>query len=145
MTYGDIIEWIEQNYDFEPDEDVREAFNTISRDWKEDNRDTLANVLGDQKGDVIEGIRELISGSELEPETEEDFDELESRVERIDRELDNLFTEFGQIIRGRESIVLPKGFKVIEPDSITREFIESFEPEQSILTKVVNFFKGLFR
>ena len=138
MTYGDIIEWIEENYDFEPNEDARAAFNTISEDWKEDQRDTLANTLGDEAEPFIGRIQDLIS------QTTEEMPELEQRIETIERRLAELFTEHGQIIRGKDSIVLPKGYTVKEPDIITREFIESFEPEENILTKAFNFIKGLF-
>ncbi len=139
MTYGDIIEWIEENYDFERDEDAREAFNTISEDWKADNRDTLANTLGDETEPFIRRIQNLIS------ETEPESLELEQRVDTLERGINELFTEFGQIIRGKDSIVLPKGFVAIEPDIITRDDIEEFEPEENILTKAFNFLKGLFR
>ena len=139
MTYGDIIEWIEENYDFEPDEDARAAFNSISEDWKADNRDTLANTLGQEAEPFIRRIQDLIS------ETDEEDKELVQRVDALERGIDSLFTEFGQIIRGKDSIVLPKGFTLTEPDIITREFIESFEPEESIITRISNFFRGLFR
>ena len=135
MTYGDIIEWIEENYDFEPNESARDAFDTISEDWKADNRDTLANTLGDESESFIGRIQNLIS------ETTEESPELEQRVETIERRLRELFTEHGQIIRGKDSIVLPKGFIAIEPDIIAIE--EPVEP--NIITKAFNFLKGLFR
>ncbi len=119
MTYGDIIEWIEQEYDFERGEDVQEAFNTISEEWEGFNRDTLANTLGDNKGDVLEGIRQLIAGSDAEPETDKDVTDLEQRADTIESGIRELFTEFGQIIRSSASVVLPVGFtvqtEVIEP------------------------------
>ena len=133
MTYGDIIEWIEENYDFEPNESARDAFDTISEDWKADNRDTLANTLGDEKESFIRRIQDII------PETAEESTELEQRVETLERRVRELFTEHGQIIRGKDSIVLPKGFVAIEPDIIARE-----EPEENILTKAFNFIKRLF-
>ena len=114
MTYGDIIEWIEQNYNFEPDEDVTAAFNTISEDWKSDNRNTLEATLGDEKGDVLEGIRNLISRADVEPEDEEVSEELQQRVEDIERGIDEVSKRIGKT-------------------------------GESILTRVVNFFKGLFR
>ncbi len=61
MTYGDIIEWIEENYEFEENEDAKKAFETISNDWKEENRDTLQNTLGSEQVDpFIARIQELI-------------------------------------------------------------------------------------
>ncbi len=134
MTYGDIIEWIEENYDFEPNEDARAAFNQISEDWKEDNRDTLANTLGDESEPFIERIRDLIS------EAPEDFTDLEQRVDTIEQGLGDIFTEFGQVIRGRESVVLPKGYVAIEPNIIAIEEIQ----DENILTKAFNFIKRLF-
>ena len=134
MTYGDIIEWIEENYDFEPNEDAREAFNTISDDWKADNRDTLANTLGDEKEAFIGRIQNLIS------QTTKEIPELEQTVDTLERRVRELFTIHGQIIRGKDSIVLPKGFIAIEPDIIAIE-----EPEENIITRIGNFFRGLFR
>ena len=64
MTYGDIIEWIEENYEFEEGEDAKEAFETISNDWKEENRNTLKNTLGDASESFIERIQELIPQKE---------------------------------------------------------------------------------
>ena len=69
MTYGDIIEWIEENYEFEAGEDANEAFETISNDWKQENRDTLKNTLGVETENFIDRIRDLIPEvSKKEPE-----------------------------------------------------------------------------
>ena len=114
MTYGDIIEYIEQKWDFEPNEDPEEAFKTISDEWYDDQRDTLENTIGDGKADVLKGIRELISRSELEPKAEEDFTELEQRADAIERGIDEISERIGAT-------------------------------SESILTRIVNFFKGLFR
>ncbi len=59
MTYGDIIEWIEENYDFEPNENARDAFNQISDEWASDNRDTLANTLGQEAESFITRIQNI--------------------------------------------------------------------------------------
>ena len=118
MTYGDIIEWIEENYEFEPGEDAREAFETISNDWRVENRDTLSNTLGaDQVKPFIERIQKLIP------------------------ERDGTLTEFGQIIRGAESVVLPQGFTQVITEAIEgSEFVLN-----DTLQGIVNFFKRLFR
>ncbi len=106
MTYGDIIEWIEENYDFDPDEDARDAFNTISKDWQSDNRDTLANTLGEEAEPFIGRIQSLISESDEAPE------ELVERVDVIERGINELSETLGV---------------------------------QSILTRIGNFFRRLFR
>ena len=108
MTYGDIIEWIKENYDFEPDEDARDAFNTISKDWQADNRDTLANTLGEEAEPFIGRIQAIIS------ETDEAPPELVERAEALERGIDELSERIGA-------------------------------QSENILTRVVNFFKGLFR
>ena len=117
MTYGDIIEWIEENYEFEAGEDAREAFETISNDWKVENRDTLSNTLGDASEQFIKRIEALI------PKTDE------------------ALTEFGQIIRGVESVVLPQGFTEV----ITEVIEETGFELNDTLQGIVNFFKRLFR
>ena len=134
MTYNDIIEWILENYDFEANEDARAAFNTISKDWKDDNRDSLANTLGDEKESFIKRLQDII------PTTDQIDPQYDQRINAVERGINELFTEFGQIIRGRESIVLPKGYIAIEPDIIAREEIK----DENILTKVFNFIKGIF-
>ena len=106
MTYGDIIEWIEENYDFDPDEDARDAFNTISKDWQSDNRDTLANTLGEEAEPFIGRIQSLIS------QTDEADPELVQRVDAIERGIDDLSKTLGV---------------------------------ESIITRIGNFFKRLFR
>ena len=72
MTYSDIVEWIEDEYDFEEGEDAEEAFNTISKEWKEEpNRDTLENTLGSEgKEFIIKKIQELIPKA---PKKESEF------------------------------------------------------------------------
>ncbi len=108
MTYGDIIEWIEENYDFESDEDPRAAFNTISEDWEADNRDTLANTLGKEAEPFIGRIQNLIS------QTDQASEEHIQRVDAIERGINELSERIGA-------------------------------QSENILTRVFNFFKGLFR
>ncbi len=86
---GDIIEWIEENYDFEPNENARDAFNTISKDWESDNRDTLVNTLGEKTKPVIDGIQDIISKSDEAPK------ELIERVDVIERGIDELSASIG--------------------------------------------------
>ncbi len=104
MTYGDIIEWIEENYDFEPDEDAREAFNEISRDWASDNRDTLANTLGEEAEPFVARIQDLIS------QTDEAPVELVERVDVIERGIDELSRSIGA-----ESILTQINNTIIKP------------------------------
>ena len=106
MTYNDIIEFIMERWEFEPNEDAREAFNTISDDWKADNRDTLANTLGDEKEAFIGRIQNLIS------QTDEADPELVERADAIERGIEQLSKSIGA---------------------------------ESIITRISNFFRGLFR
>ena len=108
MTYNDIVEWIVENYDFEANEDARKAFNTISNDWQSDNRDTLANTLGDETESFIGTIQTLIS------KTDEVDPELFERADAIERGIDELSERIGA-------------------------------ESENILTRAVNFLKGLFR
>ena len=87
MTYDEIFEWIQSEYDFEPGESATDAFNTISDDWRRDNTDSLAELIGSERDDIIERIRGLIPGGSPVPEAEEDLEPLVRRVETIEREL----------------------------------------------------------
>ena len=118
MTYDDIIEWIEENYEFETNENAKEAFETISNDWRIENRDTLSNTLG------ADQVKPFIR-----------------RIERLIPQRDETLTEFGQIIRGAESVVLPQGFTEV----ITEVIEETGFELNDTLQGIVNFFKRLFR
>ncbi len=103
MTYGDIIEWIEENYDFEPDEDARAAFESISNDWASDNRDTLANTLGEEAEPFIGRIQNLISGTdEADPELVERVDVIERGINELSKSIgaEGLLTRIGNFFRG---------------------------------------------
>ena len=83
---NEIIQWTEENYDFEAGEDPIKAFDQIDRD--EDWRAPLADILGDQLPDYMEY---------LEQETHT------TREDLIIRELENAITDAERQLRSISS------------------------------------------
>ena len=83
-------QWVESNYDFEPDDDPIHVFNQISKDFTDNFRRPLADILRDEQPAFIELIEDAIERSQPLSEDDEDFEELESRLDVIERRLDEL-------------------------------------------------------
>ena len=159
-----IIEWTEQEIELDPNESVQEAFNGISEEFEGDQRLPLADILKEQKAQFLEYLKDRMAREQFLPQVDEGTDEQERRIVELESDIDRLsrpvqerdtvptrsgsieeiFTEFGQIIRGVESVVLPKGFIAVEPDIIQRKEPSRFELNDT-LQAIVTFFRGLFR
>ncbi len=159
-----IIDWTEQEIDFESGETVQEAFDSISEIFEGDQRLPLGDILRDQLPEFKQYITDRMAREQLLPKDEPATDEQERRVTELESDIDRLprpiqegdtvptragtieeiFSEFGQIIRGRESVVLPKGFIAVEPDIIQRDEPSGFELNDT-LQAIVTFFRGLFK
>ena len=81
---NEIIQWTEENYDFEEGEDPKKAFDQIDRD--EDWRSPLADILGDQLGEYMEFIEEQTRTSRADIE----ISELDFRLAQLEQEIRNL-------------------------------------------------------
>ena len=136
---NEIIQWVQSEIILDPAQSVNEQYADIAEFFKEDNRSPLDDILLNDKAEFLKFL-ESGEGIEFESETEEEIGELEQRVGAVESGLSELFTEFGQIIRSAESVVLPVGF------TIQTEVIEpvGFVLNDS-LQGIVNFFKRLFR
>ena len=110
---NEIIEWVQSEIILDTTQSVNEQYADISREFEKDNRLPLDDILLDDKAKFLEFL-ESRKGIQPEPEAEEDLSELESRVNDIERGIDEVSKRIGKT-------------------------------GESILTRVVNFFKGLFR
>ena len=90
---NEIIQWTEDNYDFEPGEDPQKAFETIDRD--EDWRAPLADILGDQLPQFMQFLEESTQTSRADIE----LSELDSRIEQLQEEIRGFFNMLGTPIR----------------------------------------------
>ena len=161
---NEIIQWSEQELDFTLTNTVQEEFDSISEIFIRDNRSSLDNILRNDVPKFKQYIKDRLAREQFLPEVDETPNEQERRIEELESDIDRLsrpvqerdtvptragiieeiFGEFGQIIRGIDSVVLPKGFKAVEPDIIQRDEPSGFELNDT-LKGIVNFFKGLFR
>ena len=159
-----IIEWTEQEVDLDLSNTVQEEFNGISELFTENNRLPLADILRDELPKFKQYLADRMAREQFlpkdEPATKQQvgrIEQLESDIDRLSRPIqdrdivqsragtiEEIFTEFGQIIRGVESVVLPKGYKAVEPDLIQREQPSRFELNDT-LKAIVTFFRGLFK
>ena len=88
---NEIIQWVEENYDFEEGEDPQKAFEKIDKD--EDWRSNLADILGDELPRFMEFIEEqtFTSREDLEiRKLEEQASDLEMEISRLTQPLFNI-------------------------------------------------------
>ncbi len=104
---NEIIQWVQSDVILDPAQTVDEQYADIAEFFKEDNRSPLDDILLNDKAEFLKFL-ESGEGIQFEPEDEEETRDFEQRVDAVERGLNDLFTEFGQIIRGRDSIVLPQ-------------------------------------
>ena len=83
---NEIIQWTEENYDFEAGEDPQAAFEKIDRD--EDWRAPLADILGDQLPEYMEFIENQTSTTKEDIE----FQDLQGRISGLEQEIRDLMT-----------------------------------------------------
>ena len=83
---NEIIQWTEDNIDFERGEDPTRAFEFIDTIFERDNRLPLADILGSDIGDYLQFIEEKTST------TAEDIEllALDRRIEELDEEIRQL-------------------------------------------------------
>ncbi len=130
MTYEHIFEWIESNYDFELDESVDDAFDTISRDFQDDIGRPLENIIGDEKAEFLERLADIIRRSDVKPKADEDIIELQERADSLESRID----EISSNVAGRIEEAMSVMFEIIPPE---------VRPA-GILSRLRNFFRGIF-
>ncbi len=83
---NEIIQWTEDNIDFERGEDPTGAFEFIDNEFTRDNRLPLADILGSDIGKYLEFIEEK-TGTTAE---ENELRDLERRAEELNEEIRQL-------------------------------------------------------
>ena len=92
---NEIIQWVEENYDFDDGEDPQRAFEQIDKD--EDWRAPLADILGEQLPEFLEFLEEQTKTSRADFQ----ISELDFRFAQLEQELRELtgFNILGTPIR----------------------------------------------
>ncbi len=117
----EIIEWVQREVILDPAQSVNEQFEDISRMFEEDNRSALADILRDDQGKFLEFLESRLSRDGAKSKADEEIETLESRAS----DLESRISEIQQrISEGVEAVIK-------EPTSI--------------IGKVTNFIRGLFR
>ena len=83
---NEIIQWTEANIDFEKGEDVTKAFDFISREFEQDNRLPLADILGEDISKYLEFLEDstFTRAEDIElSNLQERFDFLTGEIERL--------------------------------------------------------------
>ena len=139
----EIIEWVQREVILDPTQSVNEQFEDISRMFEKDNRLPLADILRDDQAKFLEFLESELSGARTESETDEEIEALESRVS----ELEPRITELSQGIADGLANLLGTPMRTI--DSIVTPVVRTIEEviiePTSIIDKVSNFIRGLFR
>ncbi len=139
----EIIEWVEQRVILKPANTVNEEYADISKMFKDDNRSALDDILGNDKAEFLKFLESRLSELRTKPKTDEEIEEpkqgdepLEPRIRELSQGIaDGLANLLGTPMRTIDSVVTPT-IRVIEDIII--------EPT-SIISKVTNFIRGLFR
>ncbi len=94
---NEIIQWVEDNYDFEEGEDPVKAFNTINddEDWNRENRSELPDILGNDMPAFMRFLEEQTST------TREDLqiNKLDQQIAQLEEEIRGFFNILGTPIR----------------------------------------------
>ena len=92
---NEIIQWTEDNINFEEGEDSQKAFDFISSEFERDNRLSLADILQDDTGKYLEFLEEQTGTSKSDIE----FEVLEERLAGLEEEIRGFFNMLGTPIR----------------------------------------------
>ncbi len=94
---NEIIQWVEDNIDLDPNQSSEQNFNDINKEFAKDGRSDLSDILGDEKPKFLEFIEDETKQS---PE-EFQISELDTRFAQLEQELRNLtgFNILGTPIR----------------------------------------------
>ncbi len=117
----EIIEWVEREVILDPTQSVDEQFEDISRMFEKDNRSALADILRDDTPEFLKFLESELSGARAEPEADKEIETLESRASDLERRISDVQQ---RITEGVEDVIK-------EPTSI--------------IGKITNFIRGLFR
>ncbi len=117
----EIIEWVKSEWIFNPENTSHEEFERISEQFEKDNRSALADILSDDSGEFLEFLESELSRAPPLPETDEEIETPERGASSLERSLEGMERT---ISKGVEDVIA-------EPTSI--------------IGKITNFIKGIFR
>ena len=111
----EIWEWVQREVILNPKNDTLDEFEEISTIFEKDDRSALVDILGDDTPKFLDLLGSRLSELRDEPETDEDFTDLEQRLGVIESGIEDVFRRFGETltnilgtpIRGLEGL-LPK-------------------------------------
>ena len=94
---NEIIQWTDDNINIEQGEDPQEAFEFIDKEFTQDNRLPLGDILGDQIPQYIEYLEDRTESKFIDSETEL----LQQRASRLEVAINELlgFNLLGTPIR----------------------------------------------
>ena len=94
---NEIIQWVEENIELDPNQSSEENFKDINKIFSEDGRSDLSDILGDQKAKFLEFI-ELETGQTA---SEIELESLSDTIRQLEREISKLspFNILGTPIR----------------------------------------------
>ena len=94
---NEIIQWVEENIELDPNQSSEENFKDINKIFSEDGRSDLSDILGDQKAKFLEFI-ELETGQTA---SEIELESLSDTIRQLEQEIRELsgFNILGTPIR----------------------------------------------
>ncbi len=139
----EIIEWVKQRVILNPENSVDVEFEEISRMFEDDNRSALADILRDDTPEFLKFLESRLSELRAKPETDEEIETPEQRAP----DLEPRIRELSQGIADGLANLLGTPMRTI--DSIAATIVRTVEEviiePTSIINKVSNFIRGLFR
>ena len=117
----EIIEWIEREWIFNPENDVDVEFERISKDFEDNDRSALADILRDDTPEFFKFLESELSRARAEPQADEEIRTLERRAKSLESRIEEI--QF-RIEEGVDTLI---------------------KQPTSIIGKVTNFIRGLFR
>ncbi len=94
---NEIIQWVEENIELDPNQSSEENFKDINKIFSENGRSDLSDILGDQKSKFLEFI-ELETGQTA---SEIELESLSDTIRQLEQEIRELsgFNILGTPIR----------------------------------------------
>ena len=122
----EIIEWVESNWIFNPENTVDREFERISARFEKNHRSALADILRDDTPEFLDFLGSRLSELRDEPETDEEIGELERRAESLERSI--------------EDVLQPVTESVGAPIKLIQQEIK----KTGIIESIKGFIRGLF-
>jgi len=117
----EIIEWVQREVILNPENTVDEEFEELSKIFERDNRLPLADILRDDQAKFFEFLESELPRVRDEPKTDKEIAALEQQASDLEQSISRV------------------------QDSISKGVEAVIKEPTSIIGKVSNFIRGLFR